>query len=65
MFIFPFLTNMCYENNCLNKDEMIDIVTVVLIVIVAVLIIHANNLILHDIFTFLVMFKACGHDGMV
>ena len=64
MFIFPFLTNMCYKNNCLNKDEMIGIVTAMLIAIIAVLIIHANSLILHDIFTFLIMFKACAHDGM-
>ena len=44
---------------------MIGIVIVVLIVIIAVLIIHANSVILHDIFIFLIMFKACGHDGMV
>ena len=34
---------------------MIGIVIVVLIVIIAVLIIHTNNIILHDIFIFLLM----------
>ena len=51
VFIFPLLTNMCYKRTVEMIDEMIEqyemigiarVLTVV-IVIIAVLIIHANN----------------------
>ena len=46
---------------------MIDIAIVVLIVVIAVLIIHANSIILHDIFTFLIILTTMlpWHHGLV
>ena len=42
MFISPLLTNMCYKTTAQMKYKMTGIV-IVLIVLIAVLIIHANN----------------------
>ena len=42
MFISPLLTNMCYKTTAQMKYKMTGSV-IVLIVLIAVLIIHANN----------------------